>query len=158
MKNGKLKIVLYSLVLVALVILFFKKDKLTCFVTNYMLRHNKAVVVPNDSIRFFSQFDYADKQTNYELTVVELGGNGCKPCLKMDTVLKKLSDIYNNKVKIITYKLVDDSSMVIAKYFGVNMIPTQIVLNKDGLEVFRHTGFLSEKELSAIINEYLKND
>ncbi len=158
MKNGRLKIVLYSLVLIALLILFFKKDKLTCFVTNYMLRHNSAVVVPNDSIKFFSQFDYANRQTNYKLTVVELSGNGCKPCLRMDTVLSKIAKVYAGKVKIITYKLVNDSTMVIAKYFGVNMIPTQIVLNKNGLEVFRHTGFFSEKEFIIILNEYLKND
>lgn len=158
MKNGRLKIALYSLVLIALIILFFRKDKLTCFVTNYMLRYNSAVVVPNDSIKFFSQFDYVNRQTNYELTVVELSGNGCKPCLRMDTVLRKIAKVYAGKVKIITYKLVNDSAMVIAKYFGVNVIPTQVVLDKSGKEVFRHTGFLSEKELTSIIKEYLKND
>jgi thiol-disulfide isomerase/thioredoxin len=156
MRNSNLKIVIYSLLLIGIIALFFMKNKLTCFVTNYMLKHNDAIVVPNDSIRFFSQFDYTDKESTYKLTVVEFSGIGCKPCLKMDTVLNNLQQIYGNKVKVTTYKFVNDSIKVIAKYFGVNMIPTQIVLDKKGQEVFRHTGFLSEKELSKIIDLYLE--
>jgi len=155
-KKGSTNIIVFTLLLLAFIVLLFKKDKLTCFVTNYMLRHNNVVVIPNDSIRFFSQFDYSTKQLPYKLTIVELSGNGCKPCLRMDTVLKKLSDKYNDKVKVVTYKLVDDTSRVIAKYFVVNMIPTQIILDRNGDEVFRHTGFLSEEELSEIINKNLK--
>jgi thioredoxin 1 len=33
------------------------------------------------------------------------------------------------------------------KYYGIAAIPTQVLLDKTGKEFFRHTGYLSTKEL-----------
>ena len=41
-----------------------------------------------------------------------------------------------------------------AKYFGANTIPTQIIMNKTGEDIFRHTGFLSREELEKMINKF----
>ena len=36
-----------------------------------------------------------------------------------------------------------------AKRFGIRAIPTQIFFDKEGKEVYRHEGFLSEEEIVA---------
>jgi len=33
------------------------------------------------------------------------------------------------------------------KFYGIAVIPTQVLLDKTGKEVFRHSGYLSAKEL-----------
>ncbi len=33
------------------------------------------------------------------------------------------------------------------KYFGIASIPTQILLNKEGKEFFRHSGFIEKNDL-----------
>lgn len=35
------------------------------------------------------------------------------------------------------------------KYFGVTSIPTQVLLNKDCKEFFRHSGYISTEELGT---------
>ncbi len=153
MKNRTLAFVLIGLTFLVLILLFFGKEKLNCFVTNYHLRHNNIEVTQNDSIRFFKQFKNTDNPAEFQLSLIELGGFGCKPCMQMDTVLLELKSIYGNKVKIETYRVTDKTGRKIAKYFGVNTIPTQIVLNKSGKEVFRHTGFLSKEEIEEEIGK-----
>jgi thioredoxin 1 len=33
------------------------------------------------------------------------------------------------------------------KYFGVVAIPTQVLLNKEGVEFFRHSGYISTNDI-----------
>ena len=153
MKNKKLNIILILSTIVLVFILFFVKERLNCFVTNYQLRHNKIIVHKNDSIAFFKQFDYLSNPKTYELSIIELGGKGCKPCMQMDTVLTQLTRQYKNRINVQIYKLNNKQGRVIAKYFGVNTIPTQIILDKSGKEVFRHTGYFPENELLKILEQ-----
>lgn len=156
MKNKKINIVIIAITLIIFIVLILVKDKLNCFITNYYLRNNDIIVNQNDSLIFFQQFDNTSNTYDFELSFIELGGFGCKPCMRMDTVLLELAQVYKNKVKIKTFRVTDDKGKTIAKYFGVNAIPTQIILDKNGKEVFRHTGFLSKEDLENIINEYVE--
>jgi len=134
-------------------VLFFAKDKLNCFVTNYHLRNNNIVVSQSDSIRFFKQFNNSSNNNNFDLSLVELGGFGCKPCIRMDTVLMEIKNIYKERVNIKVYRVTDKENRKIAKYFGISAIPTQIIMDKNSKEVFRHTGFLSTEELNKILTQ-----
>ena len=44
------------------------------------------------------------------------------------------------------------------KYYGIAAIPTQVLLNKEGKEFFRHTGFYSTEELGKQIRFEKKNN
>lgn len=79
------------------------------------------------------------------VTLVDLGANACIPCRMMAPIMTKLEKEYQGKAAIIfidVWKFKDQ-----ADRFGIQAIPTQIFYDKTGKEVFRHVGFMSEKEI-----------
>jgi thioredoxin 1 len=79
------------------------------------------------------------------VTMVDLGAKKCIPCKMMAPILAKLEKDYQGKAAIIFLDVWEDSSP--AKRFGIRAIPTQIFFNKQGEEVYRHEGFMSEKAI-----------
>jgi thioredoxin 1 len=85
------------------------------------------------------------------VTMVDLGANSCIPCKMMAPILEKLEKEYQGKAAIVFVDVWKDKEP--ARRFGIRAIPTQIFFDKDGNEVYRHEGFMSEK---AIVTQ-LKN-
>ena len=155
MKHQKRNIIILAILLVLLFAGYFAKDKISCVTINYQLQHSDVAVVQSDSALYFEQFKNEEGQHEFELSLIEFGGQGCKPCMRMDTVLTEASQFYGSNLNLHIVRLTDRENRKIAKYFGVQMIPSQVILNKEGTEVFRHTGFLSKVELQAEINKHL---
>jgi thioredoxin 1 len=79
------------------------------------------------------------------VTMLDLGAHKCIPCKMMAPILEKLKKEYKGRAAIIfidVWKNKDEA----AKY-GVRAIPTQIFFDKKGNEVFRHVGYMSEKDI-----------
>jgi len=78
-------------------------------------------------------------------TMIEFGAAGCIPCDMMQPILdnlrKKFSDTLNVEFVHVREK------QVLAGRFGIQSIPVQVFFDKNGNEVFRHTGFFAEKEV-----------
>lgn len=85
------------------------------------------------------------------VTMVDLGADSCIPCKMMAPILQKLEKEYQGKAAIVFVDVWKDKTP--ARRFGVRAIPTQIFFDKDGNEVYRHVGFMSE---NAIVTQ-LKN-
>ena len=85
------------------------------------------------------------------VTMIDLGATACIPCKMMAPILKKLEKKYNGKAAIVFIDVWKDRSQ--AKRFKIRAIPTQIFFNKEGKEVIRHVGFMSEK---AIVQQLKK--
>ena len=85
------------------------------------------------------------------VTMIDLGATACIPCKMMAPILKKLEKEYGGKAAIVFIDVWKDRSQ--ARRFKIRAIPTQIFFNKEGKEVFRHVGFMSEK---AIIKQLKK--
>ena len=81
------------------------------------------------------------------VTMIDLGAKTCIPCKMMAPILEKLEKEYAGRAAVIFFDVRED--MAPARRFGIRAIPTQIFFNKDGKEVYRHEGFLSEKEIVA---------
>jgi thioredoxin 1 len=79
------------------------------------------------------------------ITMVDLGAKKCIPCKMMAPILEKLEKEYAGRAAIVFLDVWEDAKP--AHRFGISGIPTQIFFNKDGKEVFRHMGFLSEDEI-----------
>ena len=79
------------------------------------------------------------------VTMLDLGADKCIPCKMMEPIIEKLKKVYDGKVAIVFIDVRKDKSKV-AEY-GIRAIPTQIFFDKNGREVFRHLGFLSEEEI-----------
>jgi thioredoxin 1 len=85
------------------------------------------------------------------VTMVDLGAKSCIPCKMMAPILEKLEKGYKGRAAIVFLDVSKDSEL--AKRFGVSVIPTQIFYDKQGKEVLRHAGFMSEE---AIVTQLKK--
>ena len=81
------------------------------------------------------------------VTMVDLGAASCVPCKMMAPILDKLEKRYSGKAAIIFIDLRYEREA--ARHFGIRAIPTQIFFDKTGQEVYRHVGFMSEKDIVA---------
>jgi thioredoxin 1 len=81
------------------------------------------------------------------VTMVDLGAKSCIPCKMMAPILEKLEKDYKGKAAILFIDVWKDPDQ--AKRFGIQTIPTQIFYDKQGKEVLRHSGFMSEEAIVA---------
>lgn len=88
---------------------------------------------------------------NGKVNLIDLGSDSCIPCKMMAPILKKLKERYQNKAEIVVIDVYKHRDQV--KRFKIRAIPTQIFFDEDGNEVFRHLGFMSEKDIVAKLRE-----
>jgi len=86
-----------------------------------------------------------------KVTFVELGSVGCIPCDKMQPIMKEIEEEYKGQVKVVFYDVKTAEGKPYIKEFGIRAIPTQVFLDKDGNEYFRHLGFFAKDELVKIL-------
>jgi thiol-disulfide isomerase/thioredoxin len=79
-------------------------------------------------------------------TMVEFGATGCVPCDMMQPILDNLRKDYPEKLNVVFIHVGEDQ--ILASRYGVRAIPVQVFYDTQGKEVFRHTGFLAESEVT----------
>lgn len=82
-------------------------------------------------------------------TMVEFGATGCVPCDMMQPILDKLQKDYPEKLNVVFIHVGEEQ--ILASRFGIRAIPVQVFYDAQGKEVFRHTGFLPETEVTKQI-------
>jgi len=98
--------------------------------------------------------DKAKKVTEkYKVTFIELGSVRCIPCQQMQPVMKSVEEKYGKDVKVVFYDVWTEAGAPYAKEYGIEAIPTQVFLDKDGKEFFRHVGFFPEEELVKVLQQ-----
>ncbi|OPY89931.1 MAG: Thioredoxin [Syntrophus sp. PtaU1.Bin208] len=85
------------------------------------------------------------------VTMVDLGASRCIPCKMMAPILKKIEKQYAGKAAIVFLDVWVDPK--VAQCFSIRSIPTQIFFDKNGVEVTRHEGFMSEEEIVAMLEK-----
>lgn len=93
----------------------------------------------------------AQQQAKPRVTFVELGSVNCIPCKKMQPVMKAIEQQYGDKVKVVFYDVWTPEQKPFAKQYGVRIIPTQVFLDENGKEFFRHQGFYPEEEIHKLL-------
>jgi len=102
------------------------------------------------------------KESKYEYVVasigkgkayfLEVGSTGCRSCQIMGSMLYKVTQKHPEyNIHFINVK----KERKAAKKLKVMMIPTQIIYDKNGKEVYRHIGVLSSSELNNLFKKYL---
>jgi len=91
------------------------------------------------------------KQTKPKVTFVELGSVNCIPCKMMQPVMKNIEKKYGNKIKVIFYDVWTQEQRPFADKYGIRLIPTQVFLDENGKEFFRHEGFYPEEEIHKLL-------
>jgi thioredoxin 1 len=85
------------------------------------------------------------------VTLVDLGANACIPCKMMAPILEKLEKTYQGKAAVVFIDVWKNPAG--ADRFKIRVIPTQIFFDKNGKEVYRHEGFMSEKDIVAVLKK-----
>ena len=77
--------------------------------------------------------------------LAEFGSNSCIPCKKMKPILEQLATEYKDKIHILLIEVYDYKELT--RQYEIMGIPTQIVFDKNGQEVMRHTGFWAKEDI-----------
>ena len=105
--------------------------------------------VSNDTEATLTQEDVTTDEI--KVTFVELGSVGCIPCDKMQPIMKEIEEEYKGQVKVVFHDVKTAKGQPYIKEFGIRAIPTQVFLDKNGNEYFRHLGFFAKDELIKIL-------
>jgi len=93
----------------------------------------------------------SEKDHKYEIIFVELGSVKCIPCRMMQPVMERLERNFTGKVKVVFHDVWTKEGKPYAKQYRIRAIPTQVFLDRDGKEIYRHTGFLPYEEILKLL-------
>ncbi len=98
---------------------------------------------------------YADKDVPARgmVTMADIGSTTCIPCKMMEPVMENLRAAYKGRAAIIFVNI--DKHPAAGREYGLRAIPTQIFYNNQGVEKWRHVGFLNQKQAAAKLDELL---
>ncbi len=85
------------------------------------------------------------------VTFIELGSVNCMPCKLMQAVTSEIEQEYAESVKVVFYDVWTKEGAPYGKKYKVNAIPTQVFLDKNGNEFFRHQGFFPKEEIVKVL-------
>jgi thioredoxin 1 len=81
----------------------------------------------------------------------EFGANRCAQCKKMGPIMEALREEYQGRLEVRKINIESDDETTLR--FAVQVIPCQVLVDKDGKEVFRHEGFLEKEKIERVIEE-----
>lgn len=84
-------------------------------------------------------------------SLVDFGSQGCRPCDMLAPILEVVKKKYDGKANVLFISVREQQ--ILASRYGIQSIPVQIFFDKDGKEVFRHTGFWPQEELEKKLAE-----
>jgi thioredoxin 1 len=94
-----------------------------------------------------------EKTSSIKVTFIELGSVRCIPCKKMQPIMEEIKKEYRDQVKVVFYDVWTPEGKPYAYKFNIRLIPTQVFLDKDGNEYFRHVGFFPKEELVKVLKQ-----
>ena len=83
--------------------------------------------------------------------LVELGAGKCESCKKMAPIIEELRKEYAGRVIVESIDVIQEREKSLA--YNWRLIPTQVLLDADGREVWRNQGFVPKTELIARLSE-----
>ena len=94
-----------------------------------------------------------EEQSDIKVTFVELGSVNCIPCKMMQPIMKEIEKEYKNQVKVVFHDVWTDDGQPYAVKYRIRVIPTQVFLDKDGKEYFRHEGLFPKEQLIEVLKK-----
>ena len=90
---------------------------------------------------------------SYLVTFVELGSVRCIPCKMMQPIMKDIEKDYAGQVKVVFHDVWTPEGEPFAQDYKIRVIPTQVFLDSEGKEYFRHEGFFPRDELVKVLQQ-----
>ncbi len=91
--------------------------------------------------------DFSQVPVKGMVTMIDLGATNCIPCKMMAPIMEKMEKVYRGKAAIVFIDVWENRGQ--AGRFRIELIPTQIFFDREGKEVYRHVGFMSEEAIVA---------
>ncbi len=82
---------------------------------------------------------------------VEVGAESCVPCKMMQPILDELRSEYKGELEVVMADVWKNPDL--GKKYGVRSIPTQVIYDSSGEEVFRHMGYWPKEDIDAKLKE-----
>ena len=79
--------------------------------------------------------------------LLDLGADKCIPCKMMQPVLAELRQDYAGKLQVDFVDVWKDTAA--GDKYRISGIPTQILFDADGKEIYRHAGFYPKEDIVA---------
>ena len=85
------------------------------------------------------------------VTFVEIGAAKCIPCKAMQPIMKAVAEEYKGQVKVVFHDVWTPKGRDDAMKYYIRLIPTQVFLDKNGKEYYRHEGYFPKDEVVRVI-------
>lgn len=92
-------------------------------------------------------------QSRIRVTFVELGSVNCIPCKMMQPVMEEIEKEYGSQVEVVFHDVWTAKGKPYAEKYRIRAIPTQVFLDQNGKEYFRHTGFFPKNEIVKVLKK-----
>jgi len=77
-------------------------------------------------------------------SMIDFGAHGCGPCDMMTPILADMENKYAGKANVLFVPVREEQ--ILGARYGIRSIPVQVFFDKDGKEIFRHSGFFPQEE------------
>jgi len=84
-------------------------------------------------------------------TFIEIGAAQCIPCKAMQPIMKEVAEQYKGQVKVVFHDVWTPQGKIDGMKYNIRVIPTQVFLDKDGKEYFRHEGYFPKEALVKVL-------
>ncbi len=148
-KYGLLSLIL--LASVAVLVAVVKKDDLNELISQQMKKQTSAEAKFNAEKYIQDHFDYESNRHDFDFSILEFKSTGCSICKQMEPELEGIKNWVDKRVNVVTIQIMNPDSQEMMKYFGISAVPTHILLDKTGKEIYRKYGFVSGSEFKTII-------
>lgn len=140
-----------------LIVAFGAKNSLNNFISENMkdLIADETVVSLEELIA--TKYNYTKNGLDYEFTILEFGSTDCTICKQMETELGKIKRSKSNKINVVFLNTNYLENQNFVKFYGISAIPMQVMLNKNGVEFFKHYGFISAEDMIEKTTTYKLN-
>ena len=71
----------------------------------------------------------------------------------MQPIMKEIEEEYSDQVRVVFHDVWTTEGSPYAEKYRIRVIPTQVFLDKDGGEYFRHEGFFPKEELVKVLKK-----
>jgi len=85
------------------------------------------------------------------VTFVEIGSVNCIPCRAMQPIMKAVEEEFGEQVNVVFHDVWTPKGKIDAAKYNIRVIPTQVFLDKDGKEYFRHEGYYPKAEVERVL-------
>lgn len=140
-------LIIFVLVVIIILVARFMKDDLTNYISGQVQKQTTAEEKFNAEKYVHTHFDYVANKQDFEYTLLEFKSAGCTICKQMEPELETIRNWDLSRVNVVVIQILNPDSQEMMKYFGIAAVPTHLILDKSGKEIYRKYGFIPAGEL-----------